>query len=257
MRIAVVGYGKMGKLIRSEALERGHEVVAVIDPVAKQAEVTAQNIDASTLDGADVVIDFTHPSVICDHIVLYARLGIPAVIGTTGWYDRLDEIREAVSATDCAIIYSGNFSLGVALFLQVVKYASKLYGKSGLYDAFLQEIHHAQKADSPSGTAEMLAQEVLQGFESKDVLYTEQLHRKREANELHLASIRGGWVPGTHTVYFDSPVDTIELTHRARSREGFAVGAVKASAWIADGRKGLFTLDDMLEDVFLNGESTT
>lgn len=251
MRIAVVGYGKMGKLIRSEALVKGHTVSAVIDPASLDAEVTAANVDAQSLEGCDVAIDFTHPSVVVDHIMLYARLGIPAVIGTTGWYDRLAQVGEAVADTDCAIIYSGNYSLGVALFLQVVKQAARLFSRSGVYDPFLTEIHHAQKADSPSGTALMLATSVLEAFEGKHTIVEETLHQKREEDAIHLASVRGGWVPGTHTVYFDSPQDTIELTHRARSREGFAVGAVQAAAWIASGRKGFFTLDDLLNDVYL------
>ncbi len=251
MKVAIVGYGKMGKLIRSGALELGHEVVAVIDPLAHDAEVTDTSLDASTLNGCAVAIDFTHPSTVVDNIVLYARLGIPAVIGTTGWYDQVESIKEAIDETSCSIIYSGNFSLGVALFFQVVKHASRLFGKSGLYDPFIQEIHHAQKADSPSGTAVMLSQMVLDNTPNKSSVYSDTLHRRREKDEIHVASVRGGSVPGTHTVTFDSQDDTIELTHRARSREGFATGALKAASWIADGRKGFFTLDAMLEDVFL------
>lgn len=255
MRIAVVGYGKMGKLIRSQALGSGHEVVAVIDPFVDLPEVTDTHVDASTLNGCSVAIDFTHPSKVVDNIVLYARLGIPAVIGTTGWYDQMPQVRAAIDESECAIIYSGNFSLGVALFFQVAKLASRLFGMTGLYDPFIQEIHHAQKADSPSGTAEMLAHIVLDNSPTKTTIYSDTLHRRREPGEIHVASVRGGWVPGTHTVTFDSQDDTVELTHRARSREGFATGAVKAASWIADGRKGFFTLDDMLKDVFLQGES--
>lgn len=254
MRIAIVGYGKMGKLIRDEALAKGHSICAVVDPLAPDAVVTSRMLDAQALDGCDVAIDFTHPTVVCDHIILYARLGIPAVIGTTGWYDRLDEVKAATQGCDLSIIYSGNYSLGVALFMQVVKHAASLFAKSGLYDPFLTELHHAQKADSPSGTAEMLGQTVLNAFVEKSRVVKETLHQKRDADAIHLASVRGGWVPGTHTVYFDSPEDTIELTHRARSRQGFAVGAVQAAAWISDGHKGFFNLDDMLNDVYLSVE---
>ncbi|WP_320127413.1 4-hydroxy-tetrahydrodipicolinate reductase [uncultured Sphaerochaeta sp.] len=254
MRIAIVGYGKMGKLIRTEALSCGHEVVAVIDPWSPAPEITALNLDAATLGGCDVAIDFTHPATIVDDIVLYARLGIPAVIGTTGWYDRLDEVKDTVEGLDCSIIYSGNYSMGVAVFLQIVKKAALLFDRVGGYDSFIQEIHHAQKADSPSGTASMLAQILLDNSSSKQSIVAETLHRKREDDEIQVGSIRSGYYPGTHTVCFDSPDDTIELTHRARSREGFAVGAVKAAQWIADGRKGFFTLSDMLDDVFKNME---
>lgn len=255
MRIAIVGYGKMGKLIRTEALAKGHSICAVIDPLALDAEVTSKDVDAQSLDGCDVAIDFTHPTVVCDHIVLYSRLGVPAVIGTTGWYHRLEEVKAALQTSDCAIIYSGNYSLGVALFIQVVRKAAALFAKTGLYDPFLTELHHAQKADSPSGTAEMLAQAVLASYTDKHQVVKETLHQKRDADAIHLASVRGGWVPGTHTVYFDSPEDTIELTHRARSRQGFAVGAVQAAVWIADGRKGFFNLDDMLDDIYLSAEN--
>ena len=251
MKIAIVGYGKMGRLIRNKALDANHEVVAVIDPIADLPEVTDTHLDASTLNGCTVAIDLTHPSVVADNIVLYARLGIPAVIGTTGWYDRIPEVREAIDESSCSIIYSGNFSLGVALFFQVAKHASQLFGASGLYDPFIQETHHAQKADSPSGTAVMLSQMVLDNTPNKSSIYSDTLHRRREDTEIHVASVRGGFVPGTHTVTFDSQDDTIELTHRARSREGFATGALKAASWITDGRKGFYTLDAMLEDVFL------
>lgn len=255
MRIAVVGYGKMGRLIRLEALKCGHEVVAIIDPWSPQSEVTALQLDAASLNGCDVAIDFTQPQIVCDHIVLYARLGIPAVIGTTGWYSELDSVKKAIEGTQSSIIYSGNFSLGVALFMQVVKKAGQLFDKVGLYDTFIQEIFHAQKADSPSGTAEMLGNILLETSSTKKSLVRESLQRKRTDQEIHISSLRGGTIPGIHTVYFDSDVDTIELTHRARSREGFAIGAVKAASWIADGRKGFFTLDDMLEDVYLNMEN--
>ncbi|MBJ2356951.1 4-hydroxy-tetrahydrodipicolinate reductase [Sphaerochaeta sp. S2] len=256
MRVGIVGFGKMGKLIRSEALKRGHTIAAVIDPICQESEVTANQVSSEQLSECEVVIDFTHPSVVVDHIILYAKLGIPAVIGTTGWYDRIPELQEIVAQAGGAIIYSGNYSLGVALFMQVVKEASRLFAKSGLYDPFLTEIHHAQKADSPSGTAEMLGSLVLENYQDKRIVEKETLHHKREDETIHLASVRGGWVPGTHTVYFDSPQDTIELTHRARSREGFAVGAVQAAAWITSGRKGFFSLDDMLEDVYLSVEKT-
>jgi 4-hydroxy-tetrahydrodipicolinate reductase len=253
MRIAIVGYGKMGKMVRTVALEAGHEVVAVIDPWSPQPEVTALGLDVSSLADCDVAIDFTHPATVVDDILLYARLGIPAVIGTTGWYDRLDEVREAVEGLDCSIIYSGNFSLGVAVFLQIVEKAAILFDRVGGYDPFIQETHHAQKADSPSGTASMLASVVLENSSNKNSIVSDTLHRTRKDDELCIGSLRGGFVPGTHTVAFDSPEDTIELVHRARSRQGFAAGAVKAAAWISDGRKGVFTLSDMIDDLLGQG----
>lgn len=248
MRIALVGYGKMGRLIRAIAEEKSHSIVAIVDPVSEDTLVTHRVLDEQALSDCEVAIDFSHPSVVYDHMLLYARTGIPAVIGTTGWYERLDELKASIASFKPSIIYSGNFSIGVAQFLRIVAYAAQLIAGTGLYDPFLTEIHHAAKADSPSGTAGLLADALLKAFPNKTRLIDETLRHRRPEDAIHVASVRGGWVPGTHTITFDSPVDTIELTHRARSREGFAVGALEAATWIASGKYGLFTLEDMLQD---------
>jgi len=132
-----------------------------------------------------------------------------------------------------------------------VKLASSLFGKTGSYDVFANEIHHREKADSPSGTAKLISDIIVENFDGKDKVVTERLDRKIEPNEIHVSSTRGGWIPGTHTVVFDSPFDSVELTHRARTRDGFAIGAVLAASWLI-GKKGFFTLDDFVETLINN-----
>lgn len=251
MQIALVGYGKMGKIIEDLASDGGHTICSIIDP---HVDGAFGELSVEHLKDAEVVIDFTHPSVALEHIRFYSSMKIPAVIGTTGWYENLHEVASLVAADQSTILYSGNFSLGVALFLRSVSYAASLFGKSSHYDAALIETHHNQKADSPSGTAVMLANEVLSAFADKKRIDYEAQHQKRGADVLHVSSLRVGSVPGTHTVIFDCPEDTVELTHTARSRNGFATGALAAAAWLIDQKPGLYTLEDMVDAVFLKKE---
>ncbi len=247
MKIAISGYGRMGRLIRLKALEAGHEVVAVIDPVSTDRDVTASEISAASLKDAQVVIDFTIPSVVIGNISRYAEIGISCVVGTTGWYDRMDEVSGIVGER-IGCIWSGNFSVGVHLFFEMVRKAAAVMDGFGAYDCMVHEFHHNKKADSPSGTAAMIGKILIDGLDRKSAVVTEMLDRPIEAHELHVSSTRGGAIPGTHTVIFDSPVDSIELTHRARNREGFAAGSITAAEWI-DGRKGFFSIDDLLQSL--------
>lgn len=247
MRIAISGYGRMGQLIRSEALSRGIEVTAVIDPVSSLPEVTSKTITARSVQDADVIIDFSVPSAAVDNIYAALEAGRDIVVGTTGWYDRLEEVSEAVGDR-IGLLWSGNFSLGVNLFFSLVKYASEVFDRFEEYDCLVHEYHHNQKADSPSGTAEMLGKMIVDRLGRKSRIETEAMHSRIDSEALHVSSTRGGFIPGTHTVQFDSMVDTIELTHRARNREGFASGAVRAAAWIA-GRQGVYTIDDMFSEL--------
>lgn len=247
MRLAIIGFGKMGNMIYEIAKQQGHEIVSIVDPFSEDDKVTSRKLDVASLSKADVAIDFSHPVGIFENIKFYISNGIPCVIGTTGWYDREKELRNfAKNYPQSSLIFSGNFSIGVSLYREVVRLASSLFGKTGSYDVFMNEIHHRGKADSPSGTAKLIADVVEENFDSKDAVVTERLDRKRLDNEIHVSSTRGGWVPGTHTVVFDSPFDTIELVHRARTREGFATGAVLAASWIKN-RKGFYTLDDFVD----------
>ena len=243
--IALIGYGKMGKIIRKLAEEKGHTIKVVIDP---NCENTIKDITAEALEGVDVCIDFTHPSVIMDNIRKIASFGKNIVIGTTGWYDQMDEVKKIVEEAGIGLIWSGNFSIGVNAFFRIVENASKTFNNLDSYDAMVHEFHHNQKADSPSGTASMIGKIVVENLDRKDKIVEDRLARKIEPNELHLSSTRGGSIPGTHSVIFDSLQDTIELKHTARGREGFATGAVLAAEFIND-KKGFFSINDLMDDI--------
>ncbi len=245
MNIALVGFGKMGKMINS-LVDENDQVVAIIDPYSEESLVSGKELSVTNLNNAEVVIDFSHPSTIVNNITFYLENSIPCVIGTTGWYDKIDELKQIADKNEkTSLIYSGNFSIGVALFREIIKFASSLLSKTSIYDVFLNEIHHREKADSPSGTALLLAEAVLDNFEGKDKIVSQELKRKIEKNEIHCSSTRGGYITGTHNVVFDSSVDSIELVHRARSREGFAKGALVAASWIKD-KNGFYNLDDLV-----------
>ncbi len=249
MHIAIVGFGKMGRQLHEAAISNGHEVVSVIDPHVVDPKVTHRTLTAQALADADVAIEFSAAEGIEERMNLYCDTSTPAVIATTGWYDKLDALKELDSRSGCAIIWSGNFSIGVQLFFSIVRKAASLMNSFPEYDALVQEWFHAAKADSPSGTAVMLGKILTQQLDAKDKLETARLDRRREKQEIHISSVRGGYSPGVHTVLFDSPVDTIELTHTARNREGFVSGALKAAAWITAKNHGFYCIDDMLNDV--------
>lgn len=234
MKIALVGYGKMGHMLEATAKSFGHEVVATIDSFVDDASCKVSIGDKEALvkavldSGAEGVIEFTHPDSVMSNIEALLPTKLPIVVGTTGWNDKKDYVNNLASECDGSIMTSANFSIGVNLFYKIVEEASKLINAFDEYDVALWEMHHNQKADSPSGTAIDIAKKVLLGMKKKTEIVTDAFHEKPKANELHVSSTRCGSVPGTHTVYFDSNADTIELTHTARSRQGFANGAVHA-----------------------------
>ncbi|WP_293892112.1 MULTISPECIES: 4-hydroxy-tetrahydrodipicolinate reductase [unclassified Sphaerochaeta] len=254
MHIAIVGFGKMGRQLHEAAITSGHDVVSIIDPYVVDSRVTHRTLTAQALAGADAAIEFSVAEGIEERMKLYCDTSTPAVIATTGWYDKLDSLKELESLPGCAIIWSGNFSIGVQLFFSIVRKAASLMNNFPEYDSLVQEWFHAAKADSPSGTAVMLGNILTQQLDAKDKLETARLDRRREKHEIHISSVRGGYSPGVHTVLFDSPVDTIELTHTARNSEGFVSGALKAAAWIVAKKQGFFSIDDMLDDVYLSVE---
>ncbi len=247
MRIGIVGYGQMGRLIRQGALAHGYEVPEVIDPGSSAVEVTARELTSISAT-LDVIIDFTYPEVVVANIERYGELRIPAVIGTTGWYDQMEQVAAIVEKADIGLIWSGNFSLGVNLFFQMVENASLLMNRFSQYDAAIHEYHHRKKADSPSGTARMLGDIMIRYLERKSKQVSDLPQGGIKDHELHLSSTRGGSMPGRHQVIFDSDVDTIVLEHSARNREGFAEGALVAARWIC-GRKGLFSIKDMMQSI--------
>jgi len=246
MNIAIIGYGKMGHEIERIAREKGITVKAIIDPAAPGANHREVNKDS--LNGIDVAIDFTQPEAAVANIRKYCSLGVNAVVGTTGWYGKLDEVKKDVQKSGIGLIWSGNFSVGVNMFFRIIKSAAKIVDKVPDYDLFAYELHHSKKADSPSGTAKMIGDILIQNIKRKKKVVTDKLDRKIEADELHFASVRGGSVPGTHVVGLDSPADTIELKHTARGRAGFAMGAVMASQWVK-GKKGFFGIDEMMNEI--------
>lgn len=234
MRIALVGYGKMGHMLEQTALALGDEITATIDVLAADASVRIPADDKDALadavvrSGAQGVIEFTHPGAVMANISALLPTGIPLVVGTTGWNERHDEVAEMAAASGGTVMTSANFSIGVNLFYRIVREASSLVGRFDEYDVAVWEMHHNQKADSPSGTAIDIARRVMQGNPRKTEIVTDTFHSRPAPEQLHVSSTRCGSVPGTHTVFFDSAADTIELTHTARSRQGFASGAVHA-----------------------------
>ena len=234
MKIALVGYGKMGHMIEQCAKRAGHEVVVTIDVVAEDAMVKVEQGDGEAVaravksSGAEGVIEFTHPVAVMNNIKALLPLGLPLVVGTTGWNDKHEEIRELAKKVGGTIMTAGNFSIGVNMFYKIVEEAAKIMSEYDDYDVATWEMHHNQKADSPSGTALEIARRVQNAYKNKNEIVTDAFHERPAANQLHVSSTRCGNVPGTHKVFFDGTADTIELTHTARSREGFAVGTVKS-----------------------------
>lgn len=230
MKIAIVGYGKMGHKVREAAESLGHEVCVTVDAASNDADVTASNgemaADAVKSSNADGIIEFSHPDAVMQNLRALLPLGLPIAVGTTGWAAGEDEIAALAAKCGGVVIRSSNFSIGVNMFYRIVEEASRIMCGAGGYDVAVNEIHHNQKADSPSGTALEVARRVMSAFPSKTKIETEAFHGKPNESALHVSSTRCGYVPGTHTVIFDGVADTIEITHRARGREGFALGAV-------------------------------
>ncbi|MDR3312556.1 MAG: 4-hydroxy-tetrahydrodipicolinate reductase [Spirochaetaceae bacterium] len=254
MHIVIAGYGKMGHLIEKTAVQMGHTIVCTIDPVAADARVPGADeaIRQGIFAAADGIIEFSHPSAVVENIRALLPLGIPMVVGTTGWKEREGEIASLAARCGGTLVRSANFSLGVNLFYRIVEEAARLIGRFSEYDAAVWENHHNQKADSPSGTAAAIAERIIAAGGAKKRVVSGNFPEKPEPEALQIASTRVGHVPGTHSVFFDSPADTIELTHTARNREGFALGAVHALALLAaalfEGRlvRGrLYGMDDL------------
>ncbi len=243
MRIALAGTGRMGQAVEAVAAERGHAGVAPFD--AETPLLDAR--DASALNDADVVVDFSVPAVALDQIHRYCFWGVDAVVGTTGWTDDLPKVRDWVEEGQNGVLWAPNFSLGLALVSRAIAGLLPLLDRLDEYDVAVHEAHHTGKLDSPSGTALRLADELLGGLGRKSRVETETQHGAIDADALHVTSQRLGCVLGEHTVALDSDVDQIRIVHTAKSRRAFALGAVRAAEWVA-GRRGLFTLDDMIDD---------
>ena len=231
MKIALLGYGKMGQTIERIALERGHEIV-----LKKDEYNTYEG-----LSNADVAIDFSIPAVAVENISNCFYANVPVISGTTGWLEHYDEMVALCKEKNGAFISSSNFSLGVNLFFGLNEYLAKMMSKFGSYSVEMEEIHHTQKLDAPSGTAISLAKGVIENSD-----YTNWTLEEAKENQIHIEAVRTENVPGTHTVTYNSEVDTIEIKHTAHNRDGFALGAVIAAEWIV-GKHGIFTMKDVLE----------
>ncbi len=247
MKIGLSGYGQMGSITREIALKKGYKIEAIIDPSSKSEHVT-HNVIGSFLPQIDVMIDFSDPAHAVGNIEKYVEYGISAVIGTTGWYDRLDYVSMLVKQSKIGLIWSGNFSLGVNIYFSLVKKAAALFNRFDQYDVAVHESHHRMKSDSPSGTAKMLGDILINEIDRKKKVTPGSLENQNGRDELCISSTRCGAIPGEHQVLFDSDVDTITFTHNARSRFGFAEGALAAAKWIAT-RKGFYHIDDMMESI--------
>ncbi|MFN8310103.1 MAG: 4-hydroxy-tetrahydrodipicolinate reductase [Chitinophagales bacterium] len=236
MKIALLGYGKMGKLIREILEQQGDEVILVISD-QNLSELTVQN-----LHSADVAIEFTQPDAAVANIEICLTAGVPVVVGTTGWLHRLAEVRSLCDAKNGAVFFSPNFSIGVNLFFEVNRKLAALMQSQPQYSFHVEEIHHTEKKDAPSGTAVKTAEIILSEItRKKSWTLNTDTPESFAINALRLPD-----VPGTHTVCYESGVDKIELRHEAKSRRGFAEGAVAAARWII-GKKGVFEMRDMLD----------
>lgn len=231
MRIAIVGYGKMGRIIEEIAKKRGHKIVATLNETP-----TLEN-----LNNPDVTIEFSNPEVAFNNIKICLENKIPVICGTTGWLDRKPEIEKIASENGTAFLYGSNFSLGVNLFFALNEKLADLMKNFDEYHVQLEEIHHTHKKDAPSGTAISLAEGIIKNDRRFDAW---KLDETKE-NELGIFAIREDEVPGTHSVFYRSEVDEIEIKHTAFSRDGFALGAVIASEWI-QGKTGNFSMKDVL-----------
>ncbi|WP_396145435.1 4-hydroxy-tetrahydrodipicolinate reductase [Flavobacterium sp.] len=232
MKIALLGYGKMGKVIERIALERGHEIVL------RKSSSTSY----AGLENADVAIDFSVPSSAVANISECLNNGIPVVSGTTGWLEEYPNMVALCEQKNGSFIYGSNFSLGVNLFFELNDYLAKMMSKFKNYSASMEEIHHTQKLDAPSGTAISLAKGIIENSD-----YTNwTLDANPKENEISIEALRIENVPGTHSIFYNSEVDTIEIKHTAHSRDGFALGSIIAAEWLV-GKKGVFTMKDVLE----------
>jgi 4-hydroxy-tetrahydrodipicolinate reductase len=246
MKIALLGYGKMGKIIEKIAVSRKHEIVLTID------HDNLHDLTTENLRKADVAIEFSTPATVLSNIGHCFKAGIPVVVGTTGWYDQIDAVKAQCEEDNGAIIYGSNFSVGVNVFFHVNKFLAKLMGDYPYYDVQVEEIHHTQKLDSPSGTAITIAEGILNNLPAKkewvNVLGDADAEDNIKSDQLLIESHRIDSVPGTHTVIYDSEVDSIEFKHTAHNRNGFALGAVLAAEWMP-GKKGFFSVSDMFNFV--------
>lgn len=239
MNLLIIGYGKMGKAVEKEALERGHNIVSVIDQHNRKALLDL------TTDEVDVGIEFTHPESFRGNLTTMLELGIPMVSGTTGWQDQTEDIRQLVDQHQGSFLYASNFSIGVNLLFELNRKLASLMNGHPSYDVFIEEQHHRFKADAPSGTAFSLGHQILSCLDRKSSIAGESLrNRAPSSEELSIGYVRSAGIAGKHTVTYQSDIDRISITHEAYNRRGFALGAVIAAEWLAD-KTGMYDFQDL------------
>jgi 4-hydroxy-tetrahydrodipicolinate reductase len=229
VKLALIGYGAMGHLVAKLASEQGHQVALTL--TSRDANRSVQEL-AQELQSSDVAIDFSVAAAVQKNVEVCARAGVPLVEGTTGWHANVDAVRHIVNEAKASLVYGANFSVGVQVFYRIAGHAAQLLRALESYDAFIEEAHHKRKRDAPSGTAVQLRNIVEEGL----------------GREVPVTSTRAGYIPGTHKLGFDSAGDQITLAHTARSRDGFADGALLAAGWIV-GRKGIYEFSEVFEEI--------
>lgn len=237
MKIALIGYGKMGKEIKQILIARGHTIPLIIDLN------NTNDLDTAHLQKVDVAIEFTTPSTAYGNVVKCLEAGVPVVCGTTAWLDNLPQVEQLCKEKNGAFFYASNYSIGVNIFFEINRRLAQLMNRFGEYDVTIEETHHTQKKDAPSGTAVTLAEGVLENLDRKQkwVCGTTTV-----PEELEVVAIRRSVVPGTHTVTYESDVDALSITHMAKSRRGFALGAVLAAEFL-HGKTGIFSMKDLMQ----------
>ncbi|MBD77655.1 MAG: 4-hydroxy-tetrahydrodipicolinate reductase [Crocinitomicaceae bacterium] len=236
MRIAIIGYGKMGKEIEKIALERGHSI---------SARLSSSNagFDTAALADTDVAIEFTKPESAVQNIKVCSESKVPVVVGTTGWYDEFDSVSAHIEQNNSALFYATNFSMGVNIFWKVNQYLAKIMDAYPAYNVDMEEIHHTQKLDAPSGTAITTAEKIIAKIDRKK---NWKLDEENQPEELKIIAKREPDVPGTHEVFYRSEIDSISLKHEAHSRKGFALGSVLAAEFL-NNKTGLYSMNDLLK----------
>ena len=237
MKIALIGYGKMGKEIEQILIARGHTIPLIIDLN------NTNDLDAAHLKEIDVAIEFTTPSTAYGNVVKCLEAGVPVVCGTTAWLDKLPQVEQLCKEKTGAFFYASNYSIGVNIFFEINRRLAQLMNRFGEYDVTIEETHHTQKKDAPSGTAVTLAEGILENLDRKQKWVC---GTRCVPEELEVVAIRRSVVPGTHTVTYESDVDSLSITHMAKSRRGFALGAVLAAEFLY-GKTGIFSMKDLMK----------
>ena len=248
IKILLVGYGKMGRMVEENVSSINGEIVKIYDPKIPEFNINLQEIDFSEIS---VAIEFSHPDSGFENVKNLLRSNIPVVSGTTGWFHRIDELKKEFNANTHTLIYGANFSIGMNLFYQIVELSSRLINQVNLYDVYGLESHHRKKADSPSGTARVLSEIIMNNIDSKDNAIYDLNNKAIDNNDFTFTSVRAGSIVGYHELGFDAEFDEIKLIHNAKNRKGFALGALYAARY-AINNKGFLNFKEIFQQVISN-----